>query len=228
MSMDGDIWDEERWEAFLEENDRKVEHYTLLLFRFMSANPPPGEKGSLARQTWERELRDFLLSNGLSPDDALPRLLSGEWPEADEEPPGESFLQEEDSEDALDDVRNIHVYTDAQQLATRALGWSNRLPGRVKDSTLVQFCSQIVQIPANLAKGHGIGYEMEMLGGNIACAKRALAAANDALELLREIREAPYMDGETYRAFYEECFEVRNQVGIYVQELRRRFDLGID
>lgn len=229
--MDGEIWDEERWETFLEENDRRIEHYTMLLFRFMSTNPPRGDHGSPTREQWERELRDFLLSNGVSPDDALPRLLSGDWSEEDDDAGGEAedrFVHGGEHDDALHDIRNVPVFVNAQRLASRALKWSNHLPGRVKDSTLVQFCSHVVQIPSNLAKGHGIGYEMEMLGGNIACAKRALRSANAALDLLRELKSAQYMDVDRYRSFYEECFELRNQIGIYVQELRGRFDLGVD
>ncbi len=72
--MDGEIWDEERWEAFLEENDRRVEHYMMLLFRFMSANPPTGVEGSSERRRWERHLREHLLSKGMSADDLLPAL----------------------------------------------------------------------------------------------------------------------------------------------------------
>lgn len=228
--MDGEIWDEERWEAFLEENDRRIEHYTMLLFRFMSTNPPRGDHGSLTREEWEGELREFLLSNGVSPDDVLPRLLSGGRSEDDDEG-GDTegpFVDGVEHDDALHDVRNVPVFANAQRLASRALKWSNRLPGHVKDSTLVQFCSHVVQIPSNLAKGHGIGYEMEMLGGNTACAKRALRSANAALDLLRELKSAQYMEADRYRSFYEECFELRNQIGIYVQDLRGRFDLGVD
>lgn len=227
--MDGEIWDEERWEAFLEENDRRIERYMMLLFRFMSGHPPRGDEGSPERQLWERELREFLLSNGLSPDEILPRLLSGDWEdEGLGNDAGSSLSTGSDGDDPLHDIRNVPVYVNAQGLATRALRWSNELPGHMKDSTLVQFCSHVVQIPSNLAKGHGIGYEMDMLGGNIACAKRALTSANAALELLRELKPAVYMNAALYRAFYEECFELRNQIGVYVQELRGRFDLGVD
>ncbi len=227
--MDGEIWDEERWEAFLEENDKRIEHYMMLLFRFMGANPPRGREGSRDRQSWERELRDFLLSNGLSPDDVLPRLLARDWDSDGLADESESSLGAGgEREDDFHDIQLNPVHERAQRLAGQVLRWSNELPGHVKDSTLVQFCSHIVQIPSNLAKGHGIGYEMEMLGGNIACAKRALSSANSALDLLREVKSAPYMKAPLYRIFYEECYELRNEIGVYVQELRGRFDLGID
>jgi hypothetical protein len=231
--MDGEIWDEERWEAFLKEHDRRLDRYMSLLFRFMTDNPPAGDEGSSARKAWEHELRQFLISNGISPDDALPRMLAGQ--DSDEEDDDvlffeaeQSYLEHEERDQELHHVRNIPLYVDSHKLAIRVLNWSNSLPGRVKDSTLVQFCSHITQIPANVAKGHGMGLELEMIGGNIACLKRALAAANAALELLRELKPAGYVDAALYLSFYEDTYEIRNQVGVYVQVLRRRFDLGIE
>lgn len=231
--MDGEIWDENRWEAFLKEHDRRIDRYMGLLFRFMTENPPPGSEGSDARNAWEEDLREYLISNGISPEDALPRMLSGQWTDDDEADvlffeAEQSFLEAEERDEELHDVRNVPLYRSAQFLSARVLRWSNSLPGRVKDSTLVQFCAHVTQIPANIAKGHGIGLELEMIGGNIACAKRALIAANSALDLLQDIRASGYMDAKLYRSLYEETYELRNQVGIYVQELRHRFDLGIE
>ena len=226
--MDGEIWDEESWEAFLRENDKRVDRYMSILFKFMTQNPPLGEEGSAVRKRWEEDLRQYLISNGMSPDDALPRMLSGQWSEDCTEPGEPSDAAEIEPEDELEDIRNLPVYCEAQRLASSILRWSNDLPGRMKDSALVQFCNHVTQIPANIAKGHGIGYEQEMIGGNIACAKRALMAANAALDLLLEIKGAPYMDRHFYRKVYEETFEVRNRIGVHVQELRRRFDLGVD
>src|SRR5690606_20628579 len=126
------------------------------------------------------------------------------------------------------DLGTLPIYRQAFDLATEVLDWSHTLPGAMKDSTLVQLCSHLMQIPADVAKGHGIGYEQDMIGGNIACVKRALADANAALDLLAESRDAPYMEGRRYARFYEAVFELRNALGIYVQDLRDRFDLGID
>ena len=231
--MDGEIWDEDRWEAFLREHDRRIDRYMALLFRFMTDNPPVGAEGSDARRAWEDDLRQYLITNGISPDDALPRMLSGQWTDDDEDDvlffeAEQSYLEAEERDEELYDVRNVPLYRSAHQLSARVLRWSNSLPGHVKDSTLVQFCAHVTQIPANIANGHGIGLELEMIGGNIACAKRALTAANSALVLLHELRPSGYMDAHLYRSLYEETFEIRNQTGIYVQELRRRFDLGIE
>lgn len=231
--MDDEIWDEYRWEAFLKEYDRRIDRYMSLLFRFMTENPPAGEDGSPARRDWEEDLRTFFISNGISPDDALPRMLAGTWTEDDDEDflffeAEQSYLELEERDEELHNVRNLPVYREGHRLAARVLDWSNMLPSRVKDSTLVQFCSHLTQIPANIAKGHGIGLELEMIGGNIACVKRALASANTSLDLLREIKAAGYVDVDFYRRLYEDVYELRNQVALYVQELRSRFELGIE
>ncbi|QXD14827.1 four helix bundle protein [Rhodocaloribacter litoris] len=235
-----EIWDEERWEAFLRENDRRVNRFMDLLFNFLTEHPLPEEGDEAGRRFWESQLRDFLEGQGFYPEDHGYGFffdLFDTEDEADEEEAGvgwfgledeEAFDDEALFEDALQSFRELPVYQQAFRLATEVLEWANALPGDVKDSTLVQFCTHVTQIPANIAKGHGIGYERDMIGGNIACAKRGLAAANAALGLLREMKAAPYMPPDVYRRLYEQAFEVRNELGLYVQDLRRRFDLGID
>ena len=145
----------------------------------------------------------------------------------------QDFLPDEerafdDEDDPADDFRALPIYQQAFRLSTDVLDWANGLAGRSKDSTLVHFCAHAMQIAANIARGHGIGRDRDALGGNIACAKRGLADANAALDLLRQMKRASYMDAATYRRLYEETFETRNAVGLYIQDLRDRFDLGID
>ncbi len=135
---------------------------------------------------------------------------------------------EDDDAPALDDLMALPVYQHAHELANRVLGWSDGIPGDQKDSTFVHFCANTLQIPANIARGHGLGTDRDRIGGYIACAKRALQCANAALELLPGLQAAPYMEAPAYASLYERIFELRNEVGLYVQELRRRFELGID
>ncbi len=221
MSED-EIWDEDRWESFLRENDKRVDRFMDLLFGFLADFPPPeDDHDEVGRRAWEVHLRDFLRGNGFSPEDHLFLLFPDDDGTPTDAPAG-------DEDGALDQVRDLPVYQRAFHLATDVLDWANALPGDIKDSTLVQFCTHITQIPANIAKGHGIGLERDMIGGNIACAKRGLTAANAALHLLHEMKRASYMDPATYRSLYEQAFEVRNELGLHIQALRRRFDLGID
>ncbi len=73
-----------------------------------------------------------------------------------------------------------------------------------------------------------MGYDREVLGGNIACLKRGIKSANAALDLLMEMKLRSYMNPARYLEMYEQTYEVRNTVGLYIQELRERFNLGID
>ena len=231
--FDDDVWDENRWESFLRKDDERVTRYMKLLHRFMSDNPMPPADEQEKRAQWDEAFRAFLGRQGWMRDEIE---LSGFYSD-EEDADGETLEQfevMEDDSDLLDEehsyemLERLSVYQASIQLTRKVLKWSDQLPGSVKDSTLVQFCANVMQISANIAKGHGIGYEHDMLGGNIACLKRGIAAANAALDLLQEQKHRPYMDADTYRSLYERTYEVRNQVGVYIQDLRDRFNLGID
>lgn len=229
-----EIWDEDRWEAFLRENDRRIDYYMELYHTFLAKNPVPRRGDVEGRKSWKERLRAFLRARGAHPEDRLIYflLLDGDQ-EAGEiediwlsEMPEELFDEERVEE--LNDFRKIPVFENAYRLASEVLEWANSLPGHVKDSSLVHFCSCITQIGANVAKGHIVGYEHDSIGGNIAYVKRGLHVANTGLDLLHEMQDASYMDAGVYRKIYEHTYEVRNQVALYVQELRERFNLGID
>ena len=125
-------------------------------------------------------------------------------------------------------VDDLPVYRSARALATAVLRWSEPIPSNVKDGDFVQFCSNALQIAAKVSGGHAVGYERDMLGGNIAYVKRGLAAANAALEALRSLRDAPYMRAADYRRLYEATYEVRNAVALHVLRLRERFERGVE
>jgi four helix bundle protein len=236
-------WDENQWEAFLRENDKRVDRYMELLHDFLQAHPRPGRGDPDRLALWKDDLRAFIERKGWSRDDlALPFIWLEESDDLEENPlfrlddtlDEDAFFDEDllaESEDdmfSLDSLERLPIYQQAFDLTSRVMDWSDDVPGGVKDSTLVQFCASIMQIPAKVAEGHAIGYERDMLGGNIACVKRALGAANAALTLLRQLKREPYLPTSTYRKLYEETYELRNALGLYVQELRERFNLGID
>lgn len=233
-----EIWDEHRWEAYLRENDERVDRFMDLLFGFLVDFPMP-EPGDLsARSAWEAHLRAFLMHKGLEPGEHPLTFL---FDEDEDEPEDEGFFLEDDlyrdDEPYLDDeaeeglvepFQDLPIYQQALALTSGVLDWAHALPVDLKDSSLVQYCTHLMQVPANIAKGHSIGYERDMIGGNIACVKRGLYAANEALKLLRELKGAPNMTPPHYRRLYEQTYELRNAIGLYVQDLRHRFELGID
>ena len=229
--FDDEVWDEHRWESFLRKDDERVSRYMKMLNSFLEEHPMPPADDEIKRQQWDEAFRSFLVKNGRMQDEFESSAFFLDHEEFDEI--FEDFEIFEEDEEYLDEepyerFETLPVYQEAFDLSSYVMKWSNRLPGHVKDSTLVQFCANVMQIPSNIAKGHGIGFEREALGGNIACLKRGIASANAALELLQEQKKLPYMDEKTYRILYEKTYEVRNQVGIYIQDLRDRFNLGID
>jgi hypothetical protein len=235
--FDDEVWDEERWEAYLREDDLRRDRYMDLMFAFLRRHPRPDPDEAAATDLWEAELRAFLEAKGWRRGDGtLPFPGFEDLDETPEEDPDEEVLplreqalwDDDRADDDLDGPGRIPIYRNACALTTAVLEWAHGLSGEGKDSTLVHFCTHLLQVPAHVAKGHSLGYERETLGGNIACAKRALAAANAALDLFRQMKEAPYMDGATYRRLNEQTFEVRNGLALYILELRDRFDLGID
>lgn len=225
---DDEIWDEEAWESFLQENDKRVQRYMNLLFGFMTDNPPPDQTNIAAYRAWKAELISFLESKGWPPSDPnLSFLLSEET----EDSPSDFDFDEPEDDDVLEDLtsfRDLPIYQNAFALASFVLDWAHALPTHIKDSSLVQFCAHVTQIPANIAKGHSLGYEKDTLGGNIACCRRAIDAANEALRLLLQLKSHTAIDAHLYRQLYEQTYEIRNTIGIYIQELRDRFNLGID
>lgn len=227
-----DIWDEERWESFLRKDDERIARYMKIVNRFLDKYPPPGSTDKEVQIKWREAFKAYLIQYGWQSDEVESALFRSEPTEHSEryDVDAEETLDffEMSSGQDFDELAVLPVYRDALALTRDVLEWSDQLPGAVKDSTLVQFCASIMQITANIAKGHGMGLEQEMIGGNIACLKRAIQSANVSLGLLSEMKDEVYMDVVRYRMIYEEVYEIRNQIGIYIQELRDRFYRGID
>ena len=224
-----EIWDEHRWEVFLSESDRRMDHRLEVYHYFLLHHPRPGDDDPDALSRWYDTLLEYLSACGLGEDEVILRLFgplrddsSPQWME------GIGIEKTEDADDPVFPPESVPVYSRALEYSLDVLNWANHVPVRAKDGTFVHYCASVTQIAGNIAKGHGIGYEREAIGGNIACAKRGLCAANEALDSLHLLHERSVLDQDRYLDFYERLFEIRNDLGIYVQQLRERFDLGID
>ncbi|MGK7370396.1 MAG: hypothetical protein ACNS64_09290, partial [Candidatus Halalkalibacterium sp. M3_1C_030] len=91
------------------------------------------------------------------------------------------------------------------------------------------FVANVLKVGAKLAGGYSFGFEQDFLGGNIVYTKKALQCANNSLHLLQDyMKKTPYMEKEHYARLHEFLFELRNDIGIYVQELRERFHKGFE
>lgn len=223
-AWEDELWDEARWEAYLRAERSRMHRLLEDYFAFVRQHPYPEPRTSEAIQHWRMRLQAFLRAQGWDEEAIghVSQLRDELFPEA-------PYGEEEDEPFALPEIAAYYaLHAQATRLGERILSWADALPGHMKDSTLVHFCAQVLQVPWHLAQGHLLGYERETLGGNIVCTRDALAAANAALDVLAEMRQAPYMKVTHYFAFYEALYELRNALALHVVRLRARFELGIE
>jgi hypothetical protein len=223
-----EVWDEHKWEESLSERDRLSDRYMKDYSDFVRSNPVPDPEEAVDRRRWEDALDTFMASRGW--DFHSRRSDMGSAGEDSIENWFDEADEDEFYEDGVEqaDFRELPLWQRAHEVSCRVLDWANSLDVDEKDSTVVQYCFNMLQVAANVAKGHAFGYEHDLIGGNIACCKRALKAANHALDWLCEMKEATYMTSPWYRQLYEATFELRNEVALYVVDLRDRFELGLD
>ncbi len=254
MHQDGnsdELWDEHKWEAHLNEVEKKSDQ----LRKFISSDP----KGNIPR--WIT-----LLEESLSEDDAFEAYVEEEllldeayfpededWDDEDDFDDDEDFLfgydddlsdldEVEDfdsgeewkslSEDFADSdygsLDNLLIYNEAKQLAVDVLKWAEEVPPKAQTKTFQEFVGEALKIGAKLAGGYSFGFETEYLGANIAYTKKALKCANICLGHFQTLKTKKLLTKSQYQEFHGRFFELRNDIGVYVQELRDRFNFRID
>ena len=222
MNDDNEIWDEFKWEEFMKEQDRKLDRYMELLYRYQD-HPDcdeiiPREMG----WAWLFDRNNEEERGGLSAEEAEGeewKVRSGLCGDGDEEE-AERF--------EIEGFRNVPVYQMAKAFAVRAVNFADSLPEDKRgDSSVVDFVSNAVIAPAKIAGGSGIGYEREELGGNIAYCKRGLQAANLSIAALREMKEKRIIMGATFTEYMLALTEVRNLIAVRIIDLRDLLRRGL-
>jgi hypothetical protein len=260
---DDEIWDEQQWEAYINEVEQKTE----LLRKLLEANTDT----ELPR--WMKLLRD-----NLSEHDAVDAYIEEElsledvyypddedddwededefddefWFDSDELEDMNDWEDEEDldwlfsDEDDFDEgewwksesqdftysdygnIENLSIYTDAHELSVGVLRWAQQIDESTKNPVLKAFIDNLLQIGAKLAAGYAFGFDQDVLGANIVYTRKALDLANRSLDLLIRLKKASFMQQQVYYHLHGQLFELRNDVGIYLQDLRERFQLGLE
>lgn len=253
--FDGELWDEFRWEAHLDEVEKKSDQ----LRKFISSDP----KGNTPR--WIT-----LLNESINEDDAFEAYVEEEllldeayFPEEDDDWEDEDDYDDEDflfgSLDEFSDLEdmdsdeedfdsgeewkslsadfadsdygsldNLDIYINAKDLAIEILKLAEHVPSKSQSKAFQEFVGESLKIGAKLAGGYSFGFEADYLGANIAYTKKALKYANLSLALLQSIKTDGYFDASVYSSLHGRIFELRNDIGVYVQELRDRFRFGLD
>jgi len=218
MNDDDEIWDEFKWEEFMKEQDRMVDRFMELFYRYQ--NDPNRDQIIAGEMGWAHFLDD-------GKDECEERCIDDdedcdegeEWKELLED---KQFAQQQES--AFDD---IPVCRKSKEYALRVLKVIDSLPQSVRDSKcVVDFVSNALIASAKVAGGTDLGEDAEDLGANIAFCKRGLAASNHAINALTEIKRMQFIEETIYLDLMKEAVGVRNEIAIYVSDLREKFRNG--
>jgi len=240
--MDGEIWDEHEWEEFFRESDKRTELYHQLWEAYVRDNPPPDEDApeEIQRAYWDAMDDDLAAQMGWdgSEDDADDDGWLDFDPDELEDDLLDVELDDEDGEawkvglgDEFPDAQppeQLPLWQAADRLRKETFAWLETVPAPYRGTAIVEVCANVIQIVSKLGAAHRMGYEIDVLGGNIAQSKRSLQAANRLLQALHNLREADFMTEADYNRLYEQAYEVRNGLGLRVQSLRERFQTGVD
>ncbi|MGF1669836.1 MAG: hypothetical protein ACFCU6_05255 [Balneolaceae bacterium] len=249
------IWNEYQWEKHLNEIEKKSEQLRRFITSDPKGNTP---RWMLLLQENVDELdaveafieEELLLDEAYFPDE-------DEWDEEDDDELDDDFFFYEDEFSLFDDfdyeddedfeygeewkslseefthsdygsIENMSLFNDARDYAVDVLKWAEYVSPKHHNKAYHEFINNILKIGAKLAGGFSFGFEQDVLGGNIAYTKKALYSANDGLKELQKLKHESYMTPSVYKQFHSRLFELRNDIGVYVQEMRDRFDLGLE
>lgn len=209
-----EIWDEYRWEEFIREADKRTEKYMQVIEKY--SDHPDRDRLIAIEMGWDHLLEEMDEENDLEDDFFFDEVEEGEKWKHDT---GYDVTE-------FDSYENFPVYQQAYNYTIEAMELINTRFEDIEDDSVNAFAGSVIIPPAKIAGGFGFGFEMESLGGNIANCKRGLNAANRTLTALQELRDKKILDQETFQNFYSKGKEVRDDLAIYIVDLRDRFRRG--
>lgn len=211
-----EIWNEHRWEEFFRESDRRTDQYSELLDKYM--DHPDRDRIIAEKMGWTHLLDEMDDDH----EDWMDELIIDEYEE------GEEWKRLTDYEPKkFESFENLPIYQKAFEFTIDAMKMVDNRLAEVEDESVSAFCRSVTVPAAKIAGGFGFGFERDSIGGNIANCKRGLKAANGMLNALYEIGEKELLDQDVYLEFYGRAKEVRDELAIYIVELRERFRRGI-
>jgi hypothetical protein len=194
--FDDEVWDEEQWEFFMQEADRKAEEYL-------------------------KKFEDELLSKKESLDSEEDGYYPSEERKPEEEQWKESGSAWFDAE-AIDSFRHLAIWKTAHHFAATAHEYVDNVDPvhRFKDD-FQTLAEQSLVVAAKIAGGHSMGYDREMLEGNIAYCKRGLKAAQRCIDALERIRIQHKPDTGLLK-LYGLALQMRQEMREWIADLRRK------
>ena len=181
-----EYWDEDDWERFMTEQDRKVEELIRLDKIFLDSGMRPDIDREFELMGFERCDHKCKECAERSSCWEYQEQLAEESREATGTP-------ESEVPDIEDDFHQIPVQRACSDFAVEVMRWLHDLPEEAWESEpafkkLIENCG----IPgAKIAGGHGLGYSPDTICGNVANCKRAAAALSRSVEALAVLAERP-------------------------------------
>ncbi len=216
-------WDEDDWEAFLRQADARTARYQEL---FETLIDHPSRDAIIAHEMgWDSffsECRSKVENCDECPDrfecEAYEMLRLMEGPDnIDDDPEAKELLA------CFEEVKDIEAYRLAYDFAARLeKKFREALADDTDDEAVHTALLSATMAPAQIAGGHGIGYDRPSLCGNIANCKRALKNVKTCERCLNELEKNGALPSETAAALRQENATVARSLERWIENLRSR------
>lgn len=248
--FNGEIWNEFQWEVHLSEIEKKSEQFRRFIESDVKGNVPRWIT-LLKESLSEDDAFEAYVEEELLMDEAYFPEDEDDWDDEDEFDEDDflfgfdefsEFAEDDDDYDQGEDWKelsedfalsnngsldNLELFREARLYAIDLLKWAESIQQHHQDQMFFEYVGDSLKIGAKLAGGYSFGFELEFLGANIVYTKKALHYANQSLEVLQKLKRSPLFTKQSYGEYHSRLFELRNNIGIYIQELRDRFNSGL-
>jgi len=214
---EGDDWDEEDWERFLQKADVRTAKY-LELFETLH-NHPDCDSLIAKEMGWSQKYEDCdykdesCCSCG-ERDECRIYEINQIFDDAIED--------NETTESDIEDVENITAYKKSYELYIKLSRYFKNRKGMDTDEDVLEAISASSKVSAKIAGGHGMGYEKDTLCGNIAYCKRSLKNARICVYSLEIVRGKSIFPECGINILISEAIKVEREVLKWIEYLRSR------
>ncbi len=211
---EGDDWDEEDWERFLQKVDVRTAKY-LELFETLNTHPDC-DKLIAKEMGWDHKYEDCNYKNK-SCDSCGMR---DECHIYDVNQIFDNAVEYDETTES--DVKNIVAYNKSYKLYIKLSKYFKDRKGVNADEDVLEAVSASSVIPAKIAGGHGMGYEKDTLCGNIANCKRSLKNARKCIYMLEIVRAKSTCPVSDINILISDAINVEREVIKRIEYLRSR------